>query len=236
MRHRIGFAVTPCREIGAHHGRVGALALQISDVIVLERHPYWRRQIALEGEIDVTGRHNKSAVNGATLGKADDDTAGPMRQRPWLVCPSPNANRRRADHVDVEVGPRLRGHAHPLGSAQHLRRRAHAFLQARIRHQAFERFGMFVGDDEDSRARFQYFRRLDRVHQPFDGAIDNETGLLQRGDHRHKPLNRLTGAGGADRHDLTVARRGYDNVKRSGAHAKERKFGQVNVERTRLRL
>ena len=34
MGHRIGFAVAPCRKIGAHHGGVGAVALQIRDVIV----------------------------------------------------------------------------------------------------------------------------------------------------------------------------------------------------------
>jgi hypothetical protein len=39
MRHRIGLAVAPCREIGAHHRRVGALAFEIGDVIVLQRHP-----------------------------------------------------------------------------------------------------------------------------------------------------------------------------------------------------
>ena len=34
MGHRIGFAVAPRRQIGAHHHRVGALALEIGDVIV----------------------------------------------------------------------------------------------------------------------------------------------------------------------------------------------------------
>ena len=118
-----------------------------------------------------------------------------MRQRARFVGPAPHANRRGAGHVDVEVGPRFGGHAHPLGSAQHFRRRAHALFQCRIGHHALERFGMLVGDNQDARARFQYFRGLYRVHQPLDGAIDHETRLLQCCDNRRKPLDHLAGAG-----------------------------------------
>ena len=95
---------------------------------------------------------------------------------------------------------------------------------------------MLVGNIEDSRAGFQYFRRLCRVHQPFNGAIDNEACLLQRGDNRRKPLNRYAGAGGADRNNLSVARCRYDDVERFGAHPQQGKLSQVNVERARLRF
>jgi hypothetical protein len=35
MRYRIGLAVAPRRKIGAHHHRVGALALEIGDIVIL---------------------------------------------------------------------------------------------------------------------------------------------------------------------------------------------------------
>ena len=53
------------------------------------------------------------------------------------------------------------------------------FSSAEIRHHALKRFGMLVGDIENARAGFQDFRRLRRMHQPFDGAIDHEACLLQ---------------------------------------------------------
>ena len=39
---------------------------------------------------------------------------------------------------------------------------------------------MLVGDHQNARAGFQDFRRLRRMHQAFDGAIDHKAGLLQR--------------------------------------------------------
>ncbi len=37
---------------------------------------------------------------------------------------------------------------------------------------------MLVGNNQDAGAGFEYFRRLHRVHQPFNGAIDHKTCLL----------------------------------------------------------
>ena len=159
-----------------------------------------------------------------------------MRQRARPVGPAPDAGRLGAGHVDVELGARLRGHAHPLGPAQHFDRRADPLLQRGVRHHALQRFGMLVGDIENARAGFENLRRLRRVHQPFDGAVDHKARLLQRADHRPELLDRDAGAGGADRNHLAVARRRHHDVKGFGAHPQQREFGEVNVERARLGL
>ncbi len=95
---------------------------------------------------------------------------------------------------------------------------------------------MFVGNNQNARARFQYFRGLHRVHQPLDGAVDYEACLLQCCDNRRKPLDRFAGAGGADRQDLPVAWRRHDDVKWFCTYPQQSELGQVNIERTRLRL
>jgi hypothetical protein len=74
------------------------------------------------------------------------------------------------------------------------------------------------------------------AHQPFDGAIDHETGLLQCRHHRPKPRDRFAGAGRTNRNDLPVARRRHHDVKGTRAHPQQRQFGEVNIERARLRL
>ena len=74
------------------------------------------------------------------------------------------------------------------------------------------------------------------MHQSFDGAINHKARLLQRGDDRPQPRDRLAGAGGTDRHDLPVARRRHDDVKRPRAHSQQSELGEVNIERARLGL
>jgi hypothetical protein len=178
MRHRIGLTIAPGREVGAHHRGIGPLTFQIGDVVVLQYHLDRRSDVALEGQVDVAGRHHQRAVDGPALRKAHDDAAGPVRQRSRLVGPAPNADSGGAGHVDVKIAAGFRSHAHALGPTQHLGSRPHPLLQRGIRHQAFERFGMFVGYHKNACASLQYLWCLDRVHQAFDGAIDDKTRLL----------------------------------------------------------
>ena len=50
---------------------------------------------------------------------------------------------------------------------------------------------MFVGNNENARAGFEYFRRFHGVHQPLDGAIHHEARLLQCCNNRRKLLEYL---------------------------------------------
>jgi hypothetical protein len=95
---------------------------------------------------------------------------------------------------------------------------------------------MFIRYHQDARASLEDFRRLHRMHQAFDGAIDHKASLLQRRDDRREPPDRLAGAGGADRHDLPVTRRRHNDMKRPRAHPQQCELGEVDVERARLGL
>ena len=179
MRHRIGLPVAPGGEIGTHHRGIRALAFQLDDIIVLQCHLHRRCQIALEGQVDVAGRHHQRAVDVPLLGKLTTMPPGQCASVPGLSVQPHTPTVGRAGHVDVELGAGLRRHPHPLRPAQHLRRRANALLQRRIGHHPLQRLGMLVGDHQDTRAGFEDLRRLHRMHQALDGAIHHKAGLLQ---------------------------------------------------------
>ena len=236
MRHRIGLAVAPRGEIAAHHLGVGAVAVDPGDVIVLQRQPDRRREIALEGQVDVAAVEHQRAVDGPALGKADDEAAGPVRQRAGLVGPAPDADRRGARHVDVEIGAGGRRHRHALRSAQHSCRRAHARLQRVVRTHALQRLGMLVGDVEDARAGLEDRRRLRRVHQAFDACSRPRSPPGRARTRPGQAADRLARAGRAHRHRMRIARRRHHDVERPGAEPQQRQLGELHVERPRLRL
>ena len=159
-----------------------------------------------------------------------------MRQRARLVGPAPDADRRGAGHVDIEVGARVGGHAHAFGSAQHFGGGAHAFFQRQIRHHALQRFGMLVGDIRIRAPAFSISGVSTACISPSTVQSTTKPACCNAVTTGAEPLDRLAGAGGADRHDLAVARRRHHDVKRPCAHSQQRQFGEMHVERARLGL
>jgi len=97
-------------------------------------------------------------------------------------------------------------------------------------------FGMLIGNDEDAGTRLQDFRRLGRMHQSFDRAVDHKTCLLQRSDNGPEPLDRFARTRRTHRNDVTIARCQQNDMERSRAHAEQRQFGEMNVQFPGLRL
>src|SRR6266849_10299214 len=106
MRHRIGVALAPGREIAAHHLGIRSLALDARNVVVFQGELYRRLEIALEGEIDVAAVEHERAIDRAGFREAYDQPARPVRERAGTVGPAPDADGRGAPHVDVELGAR----------------------------------------------------------------------------------------------------------------------------------
>ena len=236
MGDRVGLAVAPGGEVAPHQLGVRALALDARDVVGLQRQPHRSFQIALEGQIDIAAVEHQRAVDGAALGEAHDDAARPVRQRTGPVGPATHTHRRGAVHIDVELGSGRRGNRHALGRAQHPGGRAHGFLQRAVRRHALERLGVLVGDHEDAGAGLEDRRRLRRVHQALDGAVDDEAGLAEGRNHGLKLADRLARPGRAHGHGMAVARGRQDHMEGTRAQPQQRQLGQMHVEGARLRL
>jgi hypothetical protein len=79
-------------------------------------------------------------------------------------------------------------------------------------------------------------RRLGRVHQALDRAVDHEARLAERRDDRAKPADRLARAGRADRHRMRIGRRRNHDMERPGAQPQQGQLGKVNIQCARLRF
>ncbi len=105
-----------------------------------------------------------------------------------------------------------------------------------VRPHALERLRVLVGDHQDAGAGLQDRRRLRRVHQAFERAVDHEARLPERGDDRREAADRLAGAGRAHRHRMAVARGRHHEMERPRAEPQQRELRQLHVERARLGL
>src|SRR5262249_42923938 len=67
-------------------------------------------------------------------------------------------------------------------------------------------------------------------------AIDDEAGLAQRAHDRPEATDGFARTGRAHRHRMRIARRRHDDVKWPRPKTQQGEFGEMHVERPRLRL
>src|SRR5262249_59516692 len=74
------------------------------------------------------------------------------------------------------------------------------------------------------------------MHKAFERAIDDEAGLAQGVHDRTEPTDGFARAGRTHRHRMRIAWSRYDDMKWTRPKTQQGEFGEMHVERPRLRL
>ena len=237
MRHRVGVLVAPRRQIRAEQLGVGPLAFDLGHVVVLQREPHRRFEIALEGEIDVAAVEHQRAVDAVRLRKAHHDAARPMRERAGLFGPAPDADGRRAGpcrHRDCcrRATSRVMRFA-PRSSFAAARTRASSASSGAMRSSAS---GCSLEITWMRAPALRIAGVSGACIRPSMVQSTTKPAAPSALDHRRKPADRLARAGRAHRHRMPVARRRHHDVERLRAEPQQRQLRELHVELARLRL
>ena len=207
------------------------------DIVVLDREPHRRLDIALERQVHVAGRQHDAAVDRARRGEAQAQAGRPVADPAGLVDEAGGAARRRA------LDP------HDRGRCRHPRSRACAWpcrrssMPRRTRSRSSG-----VGRVRSSTSGCSLLIIMTRVPPARIGLSSREcsrpstvqsTTMPQRGkrrDHRLEPADRERRAGRADRHRCGQLGRAQGHVERPRLELMQRKLGQPRQDRPRLRL
>jgi len=112
MADGVCVAIIPGSQISAHQFSVGAVPVDVGDVVFLDGQPDGALEIALEGQIDVTGIKHQRSVDRACLGKAHHNASWPVGDGSRPVRPAPNAGGRRIGHIYRKIRAGSGTHVH----------------------------------------------------------------------------------------------------------------------------
>ena len=229
----MALGIFPGFVITAHHVRVDTMTLDGNHAVVLNLQGDGVSQIALEGQVHITRRHDQGAIHAACCRKSQRQPRRPVRNHARLGTKSPHATNHRLVQAHAQIAARAGSDMHLLRALEFFHGTAHHAFESWIGHGALQNFGVLIGNHQQTWplaiCALHDGGQLGRMQKAFDGAVHHKVCACQRSHHRRQLRNGIARTGRAYRRWRAQGRRGQRDFKHARPQALQRQARQVHI-------